>query len=284
MRKSWTTEEDEQLRACAASMDYFWIKEALKQFEGRTHASVQLRAKRLGLLKTSSVNADYFKTWSHNMAYALGYIWTDGSVEKKAGRLRLRCSPCDDYVIHAIAKEIGGSRLCKPVPPSDIPFDGNNKGVIKSKGLTSVAISSRRLIDSLCGLHGIIQNKSGLNPEYREVPDEFFGDFLRGVIDGDGCLMHSNKKSASFVIYGSDRFLIGIANQAARVLSVSCPPLGRCRKLGRIQWTAQEDSARIFSAMYEHAETGFFLRRKQEKWLQYASASQLKSTGRHVAV
>lgn len=273
----WSEEDDIKLRSFAANAnDRHWIATAAAEM-GKTEFAVSGRARILGVKKASNVRHDYFENWSQRMAYSLGYIWSDGSVESEAGRLRLRCSPKDDYVIMSIAEEIGGYRVNKPVPPSAIEFPANKSGVIMSNGLTSISINSRRMIESLFNSHGVCQNKSNVNPEYREIPAEFLGSFFRGVLDGDGCVVHINKRSAGFCIYGSDLFLDGLSRQSGEVFGIKSPKVSKNRNLGRISWCAQSDSVKIFREIYKNAESGFFLERKKQKWMQYASQSQIET-------
>ena len=57
------------------------------------------------LRNKTNLKVSYFRLWSSEMAYDLGYIWADGSVSrsKKQGILTLRCSSNDEEIILGVS-------------------------------------------------------------------------------------------------------------------------------------------------------------------------------------
>lgn len=280
-RKDWTAEEIEWLRCHIKEVGNRDWADSAATFLKRRKSSVLSQAHNLGIAYKKEFNEDYFAKWNNDSAYAGGYIWADGSIENSNGnhRLRLRCSPCDDYVIFDIAKRIGGHKVQKPVLPSIKPTTMNKSGFVKSNGLTSLSISGKKFVQNMQNFFGIVPNKSNVDPVYPKIPDEFFGSFLRGVFDGDGSIgLNERGECNCVVIYGSDRFLTGLSEQAARVLGVQIVPLKRNRKLGRISWHSRSDIIAIYKAFYADP-TWTWLERKRVKMHTTLVAQAIRDMG-----
>lgn len=122
-----------------------------------------------------SVNSDYFKTWSYNMAYILGYIATDGCVNEKRV-LRFGLQTLDVSLLEKIKKEMS--------------FTGNiynKRNFLKGKEYFSnyMNIYDREICKDLEKM-GIVSNKSLILGRFDFIPEEYEMSFLLGVFDGDG--------------------------------------------------------------------------------------------------
>ena len=122
-------------------------------------------------------NSDFFKTWSGDMAYVLGFIVTDGClVEHKNGYNALNITNKDKGILKKIL----------------LVMDSDHKISVKSRGSApeyryfQIQIRNKNIYDDLL--------KLGLTPRKSKtirmpiVPSEFFGDFVRGCFDGDGAV------------------------------------------------------------------------------------------------
>ncbi len=115
-----------------------------------------------------------------------------------------------------------------------------NKISIKYNGrkqeYSHIQISNKNFYEFLLSV-GLTQNKS-LTLSEVDVPNQFFIDFLRGVIDGDGCIRHwihpSNKcEQWSLRIYsGSEKFISWLNNTIKQLLKV----FGRVHKNASNIW------------------------------------------------
>ena len=125
--------------------------------------------------KRYSVNQDFFKTWSHEMAYILGYIATDGCVSE--GRvLRLGLTIKDESLLYKIKKimEFGGPVLRRISRASGKEYESSYMNIY-----------NREIVKDLKEL-GIVQNKTFILGAFDFVPKEYELDFIRGAFDGDG--------------------------------------------------------------------------------------------------
>lgn len=122
-------------------------------------------------------NYDFFKTWSHDMAYILGFIATDGSIKDTCLSIGLKLE--DEEILLKINKTLGSNRPLtyekrKAEKDSDKYFD-----------VVTLNINSFIIKEDLEKL-GIAENKTFILKRFDMIPEEYELDFIRGVFDGDG--------------------------------------------------------------------------------------------------
>jgi hypothetical protein len=217
-----------------------------------------------------AVNEKFFEEWSPEMAYILGYIYADGSLED-ASYLRgkyLRLLSTDRITIERIRALMKSEHTIVVSQPTE-----------KHPGKTSyfIRIGSHKIYDDLIKL-GLYPNKS-LTIELPTIPWKYIADFTRGYLDGDGCI-YLEKINRSYgttarglrVIFtsGSKLFL----EELARILHARCEIRLRNLTYGqrafRLSYSTK-DSIILLNFLYEDAPIGLFLDRKYEKFQQYLS-------------
>lgn len=128
-----------------------------------------------------TVNEDFFKTWTPDMAYTLGFIAADGSVQestKNKGPV-LRIASKDKEHLETIRNLLGSTHLIRE--------ESNKNG-----SWSVLAIYSKEIVDDLVSL-GIYPNKS-LTFRIPNIPDEYMRHFVRGYFDGDGSIYVRTRK------------------------------------------------------------------------------------------
>jgi DNA-binding transcriptional regulator WhiA len=115
-------------------------------------------------------NENYFKAWSNNMAYILGFFVADGVVAKDAQSISF--AQKDKEHFEQIKKEF----------QTEKPLTQNKK-----TGVYLLTLNSKILRNDIIELHGIKPKKS-LDIKIPYVPKEFMSHFIRGYFDGDGCI------------------------------------------------------------------------------------------------
>jgi hypothetical protein len=148
-----------------------------------------------GTLRTHNVNDNFFKTWSHDMAYILGFWFADGNICKRKG------SGCFIIAQHTKDRYILEKML--DVMSSDYPVFASKTRPDASQ----FEISSEIIYNDIIALGGM--PKKSLKIECPNIPQEFFNDFVRGVFDGDGCISINTKNHAAncYICSGSRSFL-----------------------------------------------------------------------------
>lgn len=121
-----------------------------------------------GQPRKNKVNEDYFKIWSHEMAWVLGLFVTDGHVNKDIHTISF--SQKDERILKLIANFMAADYILAPTGPT--------------RSTPTLLINSKVIKKDLGDL-GIGASKS-LTVPFPDVPEPFLPSFVRGVIDGDG--------------------------------------------------------------------------------------------------
>ena len=216
------------------------------------------------------VNENFFKTWSQEMTYVLGYIFADGSLEDSPyirGKY-LRISSSEKENIEKIKKWMRSEHTIRERKSSD-----KNRS-----NLYLLRIGNKTLYEDLSDL-GLYPNKS-LTMKFPNIPKEFVSDFIRGYFDGDGCVriwMTKGKtqgmilrKLCTVFTCGSKDFLLELAkimnkNIGTKQLNV----YNGCRSYMLSYSTS--DSIKIFCYIYKNVKDSLFLKRKAEIYGKYFS-------------
>jgi|SRR3989338_248031 len=172
--KLWQDKENRILKS------YFELKpkeDILKLLPKRSWKAVVAQGERLGLKRKRDkprlkVNENYFKKWSANMSYVLGFILADGCIIKGTYKgysdsLKFGVQLKDRDVLEKIKSELGAKHKLSHV-----------------ENAVHLSLTSQKIVDDLKKL-GIKYRKS-LNEVVPKVPRKYIKDFIRGIIDGDG--------------------------------------------------------------------------------------------------
>jgi hypothetical protein len=112
---------------------------------------------------------DFFKTWTPEMAYVLGYWWADGGMLRTPQSCRVTFTSKDGDHLERIAHTLG---VGKVVPT------GN--------GCFQLTIYRKSMYDDLLTLGGT--PRKSLTANWHTPQSDYLKDFVRGFIDGDGSL------------------------------------------------------------------------------------------------
>ena len=115
-------------------------------------------------------NEKYFKTWSIEMAYFLGFICADGHLATHRNMLSIQLHTKDKYILENFKKFLN--------------YDGN---IYLRTDLPSANlwIISKEITQDLMNF-GLTRHKSQELKWIEQIPDEFVSHFARGYFDGDG--------------------------------------------------------------------------------------------------
>jgi hypothetical protein len=140
--------------------------------------------------------------WTADLAYAVGLIATDGNLSRRPGRLSIVSNDVD--LLDMLRRRLN---LTAPIRP--------HRGGYGHR-CHHIAWSDRRFYDWLTAA-GLTPAKSlTLGP--LAIPDEYFADFLRGCIDGDGSIVtyvdrYNTFKSPAYVY---TRLFVSIVSASPR--------------------------------------------------------------------
>lgn len=174
--KLWQSEENNILHKYFAEAS---LGELRKLLPKRSGLAILAQGERLGLERNRNkprrnINEDYFKKWSPNMAYILGFILTDGCIiegtyKGYSDALKFGVRKSDIDILEKIKREFHSEHT--------ISFVEN---------AAHLTITSQKMVDDLKGL-GILYRKS-LREGVPKIPQKYVRDFIRGVVDGNGSI------------------------------------------------------------------------------------------------
>lgn len=138
-------------------------------------------------------------------AYWLGFMYADGCIYSKEYRLELSLQGLDKEHLEKFAK------FLKATKPNIVKVYKNYKHGKYDR--CRVSIRSKQLWESL-NSKGCVPNKSLILkfPSSEIVPNKLIKHFIRGYIDGDGCLCITKPEKIELSVLGTQDFLKGIIN------------------------------------------------------------------------
>lgn len=193
------------------------------------------------------INQDYFKTWSRNMAYILGFWFADGCIY--GGKMfDITLHKKDKYILKKIAEEL--------------EYEGNLYDAVDRQS-SRINFSCKVIYNDIISLGGTERKSMTIN--FPDVPKKYLPDFIRGYFDGDGCVMKlKNNRLNSAFTGGSKNFLFTLWNilkEEAGVMSGSYDASCYSIKFGK------KDTLKIGEYIYQN-NPELFLLRKREKFIQ----------------
>lgn len=192
-------------------------------------------------------NENFFKTWSPDMAYVLGFFAADGSMYRnRRGGHYVEFQITDGDLLMRIRKLLGADHkitMRKLRPQWSLSY--------------RLQIGSRVMFEDLERL-GLSQNKSRIL-SLPNIPREHFGHFTRGYFDGDGNVwsgmihVHDRPRPSSALAAcftsGSEDFLRSFKEKLEIYAQVGKGSLCYSSKGFRLRY-AKKDSLRLCAFMY----------------------------------
>jgi hypothetical protein len=135
-----------------------------------------------------TLNQDFFKVWTPDMAYVLGYFAADGSMLiNTRGSCFIEFTSTDRILLEQVRTATGASHT----------ISIRRRGKEAWKQQYRLQIGSKAWFYDLASLN-FMQRKSTVLL-FPPVPEPYLGDFIRGYFDGDGCVYFNELKFADRV-------------------------------------------------------------------------------------
>lgn len=188
--KLWHPEENKILKK------YFYltrVERLVMLLPKRSRTAIWAQGERLGLRQNRNkcrlaVNENYFKKWSPDMAYILGFILADGCIVKGtyegySDSLKFGVNKRDVDVLEKIKRAL------------------DSKHKISEHGdSVHFCITNQRIVDDLKKLK--IKYRKSLKENIPYVPHKYTKDFIRGIIDGDGSISFDKRNYPTLNLCG----------------------------------------------------------------------------------
>lgn len=202
------------------------------------------------------INHNYFQNQTNNMAYWIGILASDGSVNKKENQIYIELKREDRELLEKLNVDIQNERPVKDYETSN--------GYENSK----LYFYSKQIKEDLKQYH-IIPNKTyDLNYSFPEkINKEFLFDYVRGLFDGDGSI----KMTGSTITWQVDVGKKEIAKNIVKLFKESQVELSisELKKknitIYRVYGYTTEKCKKIYKLLYE-TKSNLFMKRKKDKF------------------
>lgn len=191
-------------------------------------------------------NDYFFSTWSSNMAYCLGFITADGHSWKDKPYITIGIHKRDKEVLEFIRDNISP----------------NSKVRIGSKDQFQLCVRSEQIWNDLKKYNVNHEKTFNMHIDF-DIPEEFWGDYLRGFFDGDGCIYSTQHKTKKY-------YMTTFSSASKQMLEYIQKRIG----MGKIRLIRgkyfelklhQQDTLKLYNIMYKK-EDCFKMIRKYNKF------------------
>ena len=213
------------------------------------------------------INQDFFKTWSSDMAYILGFVVADGSIIKRRNGI-------NSYIFDITSKDKNILQKIKYILKSEHTI-GIKYNSLKMS-YNHLTICNREICEDLMGL-GICPRKT-YNLEPIKVPETYFADYVRGFFDRDGTVyiydVNKSPQIKSGFVAARSTFIKDFNKRLCKALKISEKSVHQMkdkRENTMVQYSVCfyiDDSEKLAKFMY-HDNPTLYLNRKKEIFDQW---------------
>ena len=273
MKKIFTDEMLDYMIANYKNMQYEEIAEHL----GLTAKQVRTKMSQLGYRKNRTFNNRYFQYINTPLkAYFLGFIFADGwicaNITTRNYEFGMELQSGDKYILDKLNEELENVHKIYHTEPGKVVICGKTV----NRGHTdTIRIYSKPLVEDLIA-NGISTNKTQKDI-VPHVADEFFFDFLRGYIDGDGCYWNTKQRPNDIYLHitCASKSVLNYIQNRLNSYHIKSQIYTETDKKHRLMCTNYNDMCTLVNKMY-YDKNVFCLNRKLksiEKYLDYREAS-----------
>lgn len=254
----------------------YTVKELAKEYNVNKSSVSRLLQRNNVTLRNSKYhfNQDYFENIdTEHKAYWLGFMYADGYVNSKGNKVLLRIKSNDDYILKQFVQDLN----------SDIPvqyYTHTHKLPNSEKHHTlhyaSVTICNKKIKEDLIK-QGCLENKTLILNFPFHIPSHLYKDFIRGYMDGDGCITYAGKQKC-----GNQEFKVSFCG-TQEVLNGIQQVFGYNKKLSK-RWNDNKNNYTLdisgnkqvydfLTVLYDNAT--IYLKRKHERYLELKNTMSL---------
>jgi len=158
-----------------------------------------------------SINDNYFnKINTKDKAFVLGILFADGCNHSNSNEISINLQEQDKRILEKINKKIETNR--------PLYFVKKNK---KGRNQYKLSIYNKKISQDLYR-SGMVPRKSLILEFPDFLSDDLLASFIRGFMEGDGCI-HINKRKNSSIVIVSSKFFINRLNEIIKEkFNISC--------------------------------------------------------------
>lgn len=242
MKKHWTESDRKYLKDNSMKVDLYQLSKNLdRTYEGVRRQIYYMNLPRILSLPRRTINKDFFKTWSEEMAYILGYWFADGCIGSWSNGYHFCITSKDESIINKIKEILESYHKIK---------------YRKSDDTYTLTFSCKEIYNDIVKLGGC--ERKSLIARFPMIPKKYIRHFIRGYFDGDGSIYLRNyEPHVNFV--GTKAFL--------KSLMENLPYKGNLNNTTELTYQlsySSEYGREILDYMY--VDSNIYLKRKYDKY------------------
>ena len=215
------------------------------------------------------INKNFFKVWSPNMAYVLGYIYADGCL--------INCDYIRARYITIASIDRSSLERIKIMLDSEHKITPHKSQYKNGKEVFGYKIGSNEMYGDLLKL-GLYPNKS-LTVKFPNIPQKYIDHFIRGYFDGDGCIYFEKARSYTgriiikrirTIFTSGSRIFLQKMNRAMIDMGIDNGKIYDSKRAFQLVFN-NRNSIQIFKLMYKKAGINSFFMRKFKIFNDYFS-------------
>ena len=210
--------------------------------------------------KKYNVDENYFeKINTPNKAYWLGFLYADGCILVRTRNNKtsyiLEISLCEEDILHL--------EKFKMSLKSNTPI--KIKTIQNKYKACRITICNKKICEDLIKLGCTPKKSLTLKfPNEKQVPKKLIPHFIRGYLDGDGCV-YNGEYGMSISLVGTRNFLESIQNIINEELGLTKTKINKKGKAYQCQWRGVGNAKSWFDYLYNYDDI-IYLQRKFEKF------------------
>ena len=246
----------------------------IANYLGFTERQIRGKINNMGLSKIGTYNENYFESWNAENAYWIGYIYADGYIRyNKANReyeLGMELQVSDKHILEDLSEKITGTKKLTYKHFEGVIYHNKNVSITDS---CVMRVHSKKIVEDLISKN--IKPRKSFISDFPIIPDEFFMDFLRGYIDGDGCLYVNQKNHMTVHITSAhSEVLYYIQSMLWSHYSISTKVYKYDDMKYRIMCFRQSDCKKLLEKIY-YSNDIMCLKRKKDKYLNWLPYTEM---------
>lgn len=211
-------------------------------------------------IKKHVLNHNFFKTWSHDMAWVLGFFASDGCMSSSQGYKRIDFESADKDVLKKIVKLLDSSTIHLK------KYDDRHGW--------QITFTSEHIYDDLVDL-GFTERKSLILQPPKNIPSEYISSFIRGVFDGDGWVSKTQTLHTFGIVSASYDFITWVKHVIETSVGIQSPIYDLIDSAGtyNIVMCGKADWIKFFQWLYQDSTPHNRMERKyhistNKRWMQ----------------
>jgi len=225
-----------------------------RRFPARTKASLYKMAFKIGLerpfkKRKYALNENFFKKWTKESSYFLGWMYSDGNVNKDLRTIQFHIHKKDLLIMKKLRRCIKSKQK--------IFIRGNH---------VEFRVHSKKICEDLVEL-GCMPKKAHKLCFPKRIPKKYYSHFVRGYFDGDGSI-HFNKPNVIKIrIVGYDLFIRELKSKVEETAKIMSSNVKNWPGCSGIEFYGK--NARDFCKWIYKGSGKLYLERKHTRYINH---------------